>query len=241
MELMMDEEIAAQRLQVLRDLFADKITMRSAAERLAAVTLTDNVLYRWIDAIDDEGKALAIHNMTLWKDLPLLGWDLREELDTVMSSSIPRAEAMTEFTNFHRFLAMLMATEEPVFNYSWFALVALRSALETPVGTLYSFPADKAEPWIRAASAWIEIMGFEIFGWDENFATGAARGAPGSGGPLWNGKHGFCMDRWGFWRQRFVEIATMEGVFDEQTRKAAEEAEIMMSEIQSGQISHGDT
>lgn len=129
-----------------------------------------------------------------------------------------------------------MATQEPVFNYSWFALVTFRGALETPLKQLP--PDAPLDTYIPAAAAWIEILGVEIYEWDEEFEHGPLVGARGKGGPLWKGEHGFCKGRWVLWRERFGEMARMEGVpgLGEQARVTAREAELVMREIEDGDV-----
>lgn len=129
-----------------------------------------------------------------------------------------------------------MATEEPVFNYSWFALITFCGALATPPKQLP--PKAPLGAYIPAAAAWIEVLGVVIYEWDEEFKRGPLVGAPGRGGPLWKGKHAFCKKQWGLWRERFGEVARMEDVpgLGEQARTAAREAEQMMKEIENGDV-----
>lgn len=193
------------------------------------------------DAKTENGEPLVLHDMQIWKDLPTLGWYFRDEWNGpfVPGPDSPpeiRQKAISDFINVNRFTALLMATEEPVFNYSWFALVTLREALETPPSQLPSnAPLDTCIP---AAAAWIEVLGVEIYEWDEEFEHGPLVGAPGRGGPLWNGIHGFCKERWELWRDRFGEVARMEDVpgLGEQTRIIAREAEMMMGQIENGDV-----
>ncbi|KAL3459342.1 hypothetical protein BJX64DRAFT_301438 [Aspergillus heterothallicus] len=188
---------------------------------------------------EDRGKQpLTLHSMTLWTDLPLLSWTLRDEWNfstNPNSSAEKRARAIARWINLNRFAALLMATEEPVFaSYSWFALVTLRQALETPSDQIDA-AANPPEAWVPAAAVWIEVLGVEIFEWEEEFPVGGNRGAPGRGGPLWDGKHGFCKERWGVWRGRFGVLARGEEE-DEQVRRVAGDAEVMMREIEAGDV-----
>ncbi|KAL5001797.1 hypothetical protein BDV10DRAFT_138493 [Aspergillus recurvatus] len=181
---------------------------------------------------------LTIHDMEVWKDLPMLGWRFRDSWNiSVRPNSSPedQQKAVSDIINTSKFAALLMATDEPVFaSYSWFALLALRSALETPAEQLRS--TEPLEAWIPAAAAWIETLGVEIYNWDEEFESGPKVGARGKGGPLWNGKHGFCKGRWELWRKRFGEVSRMEGELAEGVRKVAQDAETMMKEIEAGDV-----
>ncbi|KAL4923848.1 DUF3632 domain-containing protein [Aspergillus undulatus] len=181
---------------------------------------------------------LIVQDQEAWRDLPMLGWRFRDYWNTQVrpdSSAEDRQKAISEIINISKFAALLMATDEAVFaSYSWFALITLRSALETP--TDKRSPREPLEAWVPAAAAWIETLGVEIYSWDEEFEHGPKIGARGKGGPLWDGKHGFCKGRWKLWRERFGEIARMEGELKEEVRKVAEDAETMMREIEDGDV-----
>ncbi|RHZ61818.1 DUF3632 domain-containing protein [Aspergillus thermomutatus] len=188
---------------------------------------------------DGQDEPLIIYDMQVWKNLPLLGWEIRRYWDY----SIPapgtktlegREAAISSTVNVNHFVALLVATDEPIFEgYSWYALVTLHEALETP--WVYMQEGDPLEAWIPAAAAWIEVLGVEIYEWDEEFESGPLVGAPGRGGPLWKGKHGFCKERWKLWRERFGEAAKKEDE-SEEVRRVAEEAELMMKEIETGHV-----
>ncbi|KAJ0415817.1 hypothetical protein BJY00DRAFT_326770 [Aspergillus carlsbadensis] len=188
----------------------------------------------------ESGSPLTLHDMRLWRDLPTLGWTFRDEWNfsiTPNSSAEQRARAISRWVNVNRFAALLMATEEPVFApYSWFGLVTLRTALETPVEEMGAHGRDALDAWVPAAAVWIEVLGVEIFEWEEEFPGGGGRGAPGRGGPLWSGKHGFCKGRWGLWRGRFGDLARADLGVSEGVRKVAGDAEVMMSEIEAGDV-----
>jgi hypothetical protein len=96
-------------------------------------------------------------------------------------------------------------------------------------------PEDPLVAWIPAAASWIEVLGVEIYEWDEEYESGCVVGAPGSGGLLWKGKHSFCKERWKLWRDRFGEAARKEDE-SEQVRRVAREVELMMKEIETGHV-----
>jgi hypothetical protein len=181
---------------------------------------------------------LILHGKQVWKDLPMLDWEIRRHWDY----SIPapgtrtpeeRENAISRTINVNRFLALLVATEEPFEWGSLFALATLRMALETPWEHMAL--EDPLVALIPAAAAWIEVLGAEIYEWDEEYESGRLIGAPGSGGPLWKGKHGFCKERWKLWRERFGEAARKEDE-SEHVRRVAREAELMMKEIETGHV-----
>ncbi|RDW81234.1 DUF3632 domain-containing protein [Aspergillus mulundensis] len=181
---------------------------------------------------------LTIYDMQVWKDLPMLGWRFRDSWNISVrpnSSSEDRQKTISDIINTNKFVALLMATDDPIFaSYSWFALITLRSTLETPTEQIR--PAESLEALIPAAAAWIETLGVEIYKWEEEFESGPKVGARGKGGPLWDGKHGFCKERWELWRKRFGEVARMEGELPEGVKKVAQDAETMMKEIEAGDV-----
>lgn len=189
------------------------------------------------DAKTDQGEPLLLYNMQVWKDLPMFHWYLREEWNApVVPYNQPNCqqEVITHFVNLNRFTALLMATEEPEFDFSSYALSVFRAALETP--PIHLAPEEPHEAFVYAAAIWIEILGVEIYAWDEEFERGPKIGARGRGGPLWKGKHGFCEERWDLWRRRFGELARMEGKLGEEVRTTASEAEQMMKDIENGDV-----
>ncbi|OJJ35845.1 hypothetical protein ASPWEDRAFT_76201, partial [Aspergillus wentii DTO 134E9] len=228
---------------ILQDLFNDKISAKAAADQLAAstnLTHSSNLDCLWymvircayefpsqqdklVDALvqlsklpdaTENDKPIILNNEKVWKDMPYLGFAFREE----WNMSVPegpqehRQRAICDLINRDRFAALLMVTEEPAFNYSWFALIAFREALERPIKQLDTW--NPREAAIPAAAAWIEILGVAIYDWEDDW-SGRVRSAPGRGGPLWKGKHGFCRERWALWRQRFGEISRGEGELGE--------------------------
>ncbi|GIJ99512.1 hypothetical protein Aspvir_001645 [Aspergillus viridinutans] len=69
-----------------------------------------------------QDEPLILHRKQVWKDLPMLDWEIWRHLDY----SIPapgtkkpeeREAAITRTVNVNRFLALLVATEEPIFEW----------------------------------------------------------------------------------------------------------------------------
>ncbi|GAD99532.1 hypothetical protein PVAR5_8247 [Paecilomyces variotii No. 5] len=178
-------------------------------------------------AITDQGKPRKQYDMQIWKDLPCLAWDFREEWDDLSIPSGPpdqRQKAISSVINLNRFTALLMATEEPVFDYHFFALIAFSDALEIPPEELLDKCLDSVVP---AAAAWIEILGEEIYEWDDAMNTR---------GPLWIGQRRFCEERWSFWHKRFMELAHMDEGIGEAARTAARKAAEIMEDIQNWDV-----
>ena len=178
------------------------------------------------NAKTSKGNSIVLYDMQVWKDLPMLGWQFRDEWNATVPAGPPdaRQKAISQIINRDKFTARLMATKEPVFSYSWFALITLREALETPA---HECSAESLEALIPAAAAWISILGADIYQWNEGFD-----GALGKGGPLWKGQCGFSKERWQFWKERFGELATVELETGDEVRTAAWDAKRMMEEIE---------
>ncbi|KAJ5970270.1 uncharacterized protein N7479_000188 [Penicillium vulpinum] len=252
------DDIFAPQLAILEDLFSDSVSAQQAAEYLASISLADDLepeggitsLWRLIfkcaykfpehhdklanmlvrlsklpNAKSSNGESILLYNMQVWKDLPMLGWQVRDEWNATVPAGPPesRQNAISRIINRDKFTAGLMATKEPVFAYSWFALITLRDTLETPEQS----SARNLEALIPAAAAWISILGAEIYQWNEEFD-----GALGRGGPLWKGQHGFCKERWQFWKERFGELAVIEVEIGDEVRTAAKNAKQIMEEVE---------
>lgn len=183
-----------------------------------------------------DGQPTQSQETRLSDALPFLGMVLNETwngLTVPLSPPEARQKDVQRFINVNRLCAKLMTTKYSFFNYSMFALWTFRAALETTVKQ--SSPRHSPpEAFIPAAAAWIEILGEEIFTWDEEFEHGpAARSRPGRGGPLCPEKHNFDRERWDLWRDRFREVAQDdEEDVDERVRDAARKAQRRMAEIQ---------
>ncbi|KAJ5131441.1 uncharacterized protein N7515_007480 [Penicillium bovifimosum] len=179
------------------------------------------------DAKTSSGEPILLYEKQVWKDLPTLGWQFRDEWNKNVDASPPdrRQSTISQIINRDKLVARLMATKEPVFAYSWFALITLREALETPTEEL---SPESLEALIPAAAAWISILGKEIYEWNEEFD-----GALGRGGPLWEGRHGFSKERWQLWRKRFGDMARTELAIGDELKTSASEAVSMMQKIEN--------
>jgi hypothetical protein len=209
--------------------------------------------------VTKSGKQLAVNEggERVWEDTPTLGWELRDEWngENAFPAQLVPPKEMTDLSSVYlpintdpatrqviidRFVAMntlialLMVHDQERFNYRSFALYTFRSALE------YSESApedDEQHPdcqkcHILAAAKLVEIVGSRIYEWDFEFESGPLIGDKGSGGALWDGKHGFCKGRWELWKRRFFEISD-EGVFGNEVGECARKASEIMAEIDS--------
>ena len=79
---------------------------------------------------------------------------------------------------------------------------------------------------------WVQVVGSQMYHWSDSYADGPKSGAPGRGGSLWEGKHGFCGERWKLWKVRFGDIAAASEVPDG-VRRAAKQGEERMKVIEA--------
>lgn len=84
---------------------------------------------------------------------------------------------------------------------------------------------ESLDAFLPAAAAWIDLAGKSLKQCEDDFPPD--RGAqPGKGSPLWEGRHGFCPERWSLWQKRFDELAAdaqLEQSLREVARKAGEQ------------------
>jgi Protein of unknown function (DUF3632) len=110
-----------------------------------------------------------------------------------------------------------------------FALWELRDALETKIDS-----KEMVSCKVSAASEWIIRCGKRLY--KETLQRDVERldamqrdEAVPKGGPLYNGRPGFCRERWQFWKRRFSKV---KGEVDEAAAKMALEAVSAMERIE---------
>jgi hypothetical protein len=145
-----------------------------------------------------------------------------------------RQTGVGRFVAMNVLIALLMVHDQDRFDYRSFTLYTFRSALE------YSASApeydedvpDYQKCHILTAAKLVEIAGSLIYEWDVEFESGPLIGDKGSGGKLWDGKHGFCKGRWELWKRRFFGISD-EGSFGDEVGDCARKATEVMAKIDS--------
>ncbi len=188
-------------------------------------------------------------------DLPLFGYRIRDIYDDTQQRMVPsfkndfstvhllttflvsllsegseRQEIITIFVNLNKFEATLMRTHHPTFaSFDFWAIVVMREALES---LEFNLEIQLPEALIPAAVAWVSILGPEMYSWDYEFPYGVNLSDRGRGGPLWNGQHGFCKERWTLWKQRFTELSSSSEL-SEDLRKLAAEGATKMGEAET--------
>ncbi|KAI7203893.1 hypothetical protein KC316_g963 [Hortaea werneckii] len=198
------------------------------------------------DAVDEHGSPLTLYGMQIWHRMPTLSWDLNEseyngfhiptdeqrQIGPPALRTISSSELVRQFAKLNIFVAMLTKTRLPAFDFSSFALWTMRAALETTADEVR--PDQPLDAWVPAAAAWIRVTGDQVFRWDHEYPSGPRVGASDKGGPLWQGKHGFCYERWQLWRSRFEYLGTQDHVLTPETRQIAKEAADRMAAIERG-------
>lgn len=86
------------------------------------------------------------------------------------------------------------------------------------------------EVYVPAAAACIMIAGEQFQAFDDEYPPGELTGRPAEGGPLWEGKHGFCEGRWRLWKERFLSVSQESGI-SEEVKTVAREAHDEMERI----------
>ncbi|KAH5305038.1 hypothetical protein HBI23_183420 [Parastagonospora nodorum] len=127
------------------------------------------------------------------------------------------------WSNLNFFLALLV--REKLADNFVFAIWAMRQALETPhQDDEDSTAVQKYETYVPAAAVWVFGAHHALFEKQEDLTPKDKKhGNPGRGGELWKGKAEFSHARWNFWKDRFAEIATMDGL-SEDTKVVAKDA-----------------
>ncbi|KAI6864610.1 hypothetical protein KC343_g6071 [Hortaea werneckii] len=195
------------------------------------------------DAVDEHGSPLILYGMQIWHRMPTFSWELNDEYNGFhiptdeqrqllppARRNVSSSELVTQLANLNTLVAMLTKTRLQAFDFSLFALWTMRAALEIPVDKTRS--DQPLDAWIPAAAAWIRITGDQVFRWGHEYPSGPLEGAPGKGGPMWQGKHGLCHERWQLWHSRFQYLGTKDQVVDAETRKTAKEAADRMAAIE---------
>ncbi|KAM0702667.1 hypothetical protein Q7P35_010098 [Cladosporium inversicolor] len=128
------------------------------------------------------------------------------------------SKAIMRFLIANKFVAHLLRAGTG--RYKIFMIWTMRSALE------YS-PEQRSgmedpEVYVPAAAACVMIAGEKLRSFDDEWLPGELTGRPALGGPLWEGKHGFCEGRWRLWKERFEAVAQESGISEGVKRKAKE-------------------
>ena len=116
----------------------------------------------------------------------------------------------------------------------WEAMYAMRSALEDE-----QTGKKEHECRVQVACEWISHASKPLLWWaQENIGYADVpvedKAAYVEQGPLYSGPASMCLQRWGFWLDRFEELSKEESGLGEEIRKAALEASQTMKSIEAG-------
>ena len=158
-------------------------------------------------------------------------------------SVAPTADAVAQWLNLNSFIARLWTSvgsgTDATIEFEFYAGVALRSALEGYsdfTGTARREEDRKNDGAldcdVAVAAEWIDQAGSVIYaashGKDGGEPAPEDKACPGT---LYHGPQNFCDERWQFWKKRFGEISTEEGV-SEKSKSRALEAKLAMEKIE---------
>jgi hypothetical protein len=182
------------------------------------------------DAKTPEGVVMDIDGATIWKDLPLLGRQLRylwnfgsaTDVEGPSKNLQTLATERESFLALNQFVAAAVATEEKAFSsWSSFAIGTFREALETHDKRVNNWEVFGV--WVMAASYWVENAGSVLFELEEAYET-TVQGIPIP-----------CESRWQFWYQRFEYLAAQERL-PADAAAAARTAAVIMRQIEDGEM-----
>ena len=167
----------------------------------------------------------------LWSNLLLLGPSSRESQNDSPGCGagfqVPEQQA---FANVNSFWARM--TRDEVRGFWIYAIWALRGALEEKYPEVEKWRWDA---WVPTAAMWVLILREKLWDKEEDLTPkNEWEGNPAKPGSLWKeGKSEFSKKRWGFWKQRFGEVACDEGLAAE-TRRIAGMTAMVMEDVERG-------
>jgi len=213
-----------------------------------------DILITFASLAPAEDKRSAESNAFATRSWKTLGWALNEEWDGEFLDPLPQhikvcllirytyigfitspdsyrdetaySEAITRFLAINKFVANL--ARAGIARYNLYILWTMRTALE--YSPEQRMRRDDPEVYVLAAAACVVIAGEKIRSYDDEFPPGELTGRPAEGGPLWEGKHGFCEGRWRLWKKRFWSVAE-EHELSEKVKAVAKDAYDEMERI----------
>ncbi|KAK1763834.1 hypothetical protein QBC33DRAFT_548713 [Phialemonium atrogriseum] len=164
---------------------------------------------------------------SLWKDLPLLGPCMREAwFDPTSKVQSLDAKANQEWVNQNSFASRLFGAR--LTSWPILGLWQLRASLEEPG----SGPALDSR--VSATCEWVVHAGRLLLGeCRADAALDQAEARAQRPGSLYEGKAGFNMDRWGFWKRRFAELGAEDGI-NAEVKDLARSATETMEALEAG-------
>ena len=159
----------------------------------------------------------------LWTDLVIFGPSMRKSWNDTPTGCGHDAITAKGWTNLNAFVARLTAAG--IQDFSLYAIWSMRETLETENG------AETLEKLLPASAMWVLFAGRQLHDSEQEWPAHPLKGDPAMGGPHWNGKSGFCKERWALWKTMFDSI-TRRSDTNEATKGFAADAVTAMDAIE---------
>ncbi|SMR48742.1 unnamed protein product [Zymoseptoria tritici ST99CH_3D1] len=168
--------------------------------------------------VKKDGSAFQVEKMTLWKDLPTFGWQMRDAWNLVPEE---RSDQQTKdhWINLNAFTASLVAAAESKSNgkpdFSLYCIWTVRDGLEEDLEMVPDFSIAAAATWFVFAAPTIKKFCREEKSFEGKMAKGGFEFQE-------RGWTGFSEERWQVWEER---LKVAEGrVKDESTKELVQQA-----------------
>ncbi|OQO09761.1 hypothetical protein B0A48_05164 [Cryoendolithus antarcticus] len=179
---------------------------------LAVESTSDSERQRLVDLIlelqkrpdlEESGKVCKVWDAVVWRDLPVLGAQMREAWNETADDSSPK-ESQIQWLNLNAFTATLVASahaksDQP--DLSIFGLWTIRTALEESTDKPDGVSLVAAKLWFKHASSAVHDFSEKSKVFDGKVAKPGFSYSKES----WRG---FSPERWDVWQQRLGELGT---------------------------------
>ncbi|GAB7354879.1 hypothetical protein MBLNU459_g5520t1 [Dothideomycetes sp. NU459] len=211
------------------------------------------------DVLDEDGVAVrqsTVPDLVFWKDLPTFQHYLRDYAFNEIVAEDPNIhgtlqEQSARWTNAHMFAAIYLNQLEtgdhigsPIERSSMrhLARYSFMRGVETSTEKDDTAQIKRMEAHVPASANWILIAGQQILdACQQKLDSGEKSpfplwlGGDDGGDWLWSGSWGFDLDRWKFWRQRFLHLAEM--VENASMKETCLQAATEMQRLENGSAS----
>lgn len=210
-----------------------KISWQSIVAAAATTSFTEASQQKLVDFVmtlqersdvEKDGQACQVQGMTMWKDLPTFGWQIRDAWNFDPDESSDQS-SKDQWINLNAFAASLVASAhsqtDDTPDLTLFGLWTIRSALEEPKAT------DVA---VAAASAWFVFAAptiADLCGEEREYEGKVAKPGSEHSGQNWTG---YSTGRWQAWQQRLENLKST--VSDGTAKQLVEQAVEAVGEVQ---------
>ncbi|KAK8075341.1 hypothetical protein PG997_010004 [Apiospora hydei] len=169
----------------------------------------------------------------LWGDLPLFGMHVESTFMDPAALEDYSPHVLQEWRNANSFAARL--TGAGILSPSYQEMNALRMVLEEDVNLIDH--AALKESRVLVACDWVKHCARPLLSWaQENLGymdvPEEDTAAYCDNGPLYKGPHTMCLQRWGFWIERFQALGKPESGLRDELREAVLEAAQKMETVE---------